>query len=88
LNEPAVNEFAASSYLAYRHSWWSPLISRPGLFLFLVACSTVHAQDWPVYAGDPGGMKYSKLRQIDRSNVQQLKPAWIFHTTDISDGTK
>lgn len=41
-----------------------------------------------MYAGDPGGMKYSKLRQIDRSNVQQLKPAWIFHTTDISDGTK
>lgn len=41
-----------------------------------------------MHSGDPGGMKYSALKQIDRGNVQRLRPAWIFHTGDISDGTK
>jgi quinoprotein glucose dehydrogenase len=36
--------------------------------------------DWPVYGGDPGGSKYSTLRQIDRTNVKNLKPAWTFST--------
>ena len=53
----------------------------------LLAWASAQAQDWPVYAGDPGGTKYSKLRQIDRSNIAKLKPAWIYHTTDASDGT-
>ena len=46
------------------------------------------AQDWKSYGGDPGGGKFSGLRQIDRSNVGRLKPLWIYHTGDISDGTK
>lgn len=37
-------------------------------------------QDWPVYGGDPGGMKYSPLTQIDRSNVHRLRPAWMWRT--------
>ena len=45
-------------------------------------------QDWLVYAGNPGGTKYSPLREINRENVQKLRPAWIFHTRDISDGTR
>jgi quinoprotein glucose dehydrogenase len=32
--------------------------------------------DWPVYGGDPGGMKYSPLAQITRDNVRLLEPAW------------
>jgi quinoprotein glucose dehydrogenase len=43
--------------------------------------------DWPTYGNDPGGMRYSELTQINRSNVSQLKVAWIFHTGDISDGS-
>ena len=46
------------------------------------------AQDWTVYAGDPGGMKYSPLKEITRKNVQRLRPTWIFHTGDVSDGTR
>ncbi|HZR21054.1 MAG TPA: pyrroloquinoline quinone-dependent dehydrogenase [Verrucomicrobiae bacterium] len=42
--------------------------------------------DWPCYGRDPGGMRYSPLRQINRDNVARLKPVWVFHTGDISDG--
>jgi len=44
------------------------------------------AQDWPSYGGDPGGMKYSPLEQINRRNVQQLEVAWEYDTGDSSDG--
>lgn len=57
----------------------------PQLVLFLFA-TTVHAQDWRYYAGDPGGQKHSNLKQIDKKNVSQLKVAWTFHTGDVSDG--
>jgi len=42
--------------------------------------ATLWAQQWPYYGGDAGGMKYSKLKQINTKNVTQLKVAWIFHT--------
>ena len=44
--------------------------------------------DWPNYGNDPGGMRYSSLSQINRENVSKLKVAWIFHTGDISDGSR
>ena len=37
---------------------------------------------WPVYGGDPGGSKYSALRQINRKNVSSLQVAWTFSTGD------
>src|SRR5215831_6398834 len=43
--------------------------------------------DWPYYAGDAGGSRYSQLAQIDRSNVAQLQVAWEYHTGDVSDGS-
>ena len=39
-------------------------------------------KDWPVYGGDPGGSKYSTLKQINRGNVTKLKPAWTFSTDE------
>ncbi|HEV2425182.1 MAG TPA: pyrroloquinoline quinone-dependent dehydrogenase [Terriglobia bacterium] len=42
--------------------------------------------DWPVYGHDPGGMRYSPLKEINRGNVSQLQVAWTFHTGDISNG--
>ncbi len=36
--------------------------------------------DWPSYGHDPGGMKYSPLRQIDTANISKLHRAWTFHT--------
>ena len=44
------------------------------------------AQQWRYYGGDAGAMKYSPLEQINRSNVEQLEPAWQFDAGDASDG--
>ncbi len=43
-----------------------------------VMISMIHSQgaptnvEWPVAAGSPGGMRYSPLKQINASNVNQL----------------
>src|SRR5512134_3664285 len=34
--------------------------------------------DWPRYAGDLAGTKYSKLTQINTTNVSTLVQAWTF----------
>ena len=44
--------------------------------------------DWANYGSDPGGMRYSPLTQINRRNVSKLKVAWVYHTGDVSDGTR
>jgi quinoprotein glucose dehydrogenase len=39
----------------------------------------LHGQnDWPAYGHDPGGQRYSPLKQINISNVTKLAPAWNF----------
>ncbi len=47
---------------------------------------------WPVYGGDPGGMKYSSLTSINRDNVARLTPAWEWTVGEApipqSDSTK
>lgn len=46
-----------------------------------VMISVAHAQtDWPVYGHDPGGMRYSPLKQINTSNVSELRLVWTFDT--------
>jgi len=45
------------------------------------------AQEWPAWGGDPGGTRYSKLKQINRANVAKLKVAWTYNTGELSDGT-
>lgn len=54
------------------------------LSLLVLVC--VSAQEWRSYGSDPGGSKYSALKQIHRGNVAQLKVAWTYHTGDMSDG--
>ncbi len=39
-------------------------------------------REWRHYGGDPGCTRYSKLDQINRSNVHNLRLAWTFHTGD------
>jgi alcohol dehydrogenase (cytochrome c) len=36
-------------------------------------------ENWPSYNGDYTGRRYSSLREINRSNVAQLRAAWVFH---------
>lgn len=38
--------------------------------------------DWPAYGGGPAGMRYSPLKQINRSNVNKLQVAWSYDATD------
>jgi quinoprotein glucose dehydrogenase len=54
----------------------------------LLALTLIADGDWPYYGRDPGGTKFSPLKQIDRSNVQKLKVAWTFHTGDMYKGEK
>jgi len=39
-------------------------------------------QDWPAYGGAPENNHYSKLAQINRSNVKRLAVAWSFDTQE------
>ncbi|MGI9180462.1 MAG: hypothetical protein ACR2H9_08185, partial [Longimicrobiaceae bacterium] len=34
------------------------------------------AGDWASYGGDPGGVRFSALREITRDNVGRLEVAW------------
>ena len=41
--------------------------------------TTPVGENWPSYNGDYTGRRFSSLREINRSNVVQLRPAWVFH---------
>ena len=43
-------------------------------------------ETWEVYQGDPGRNQYSALKQINKTNVNQLRIAWTFHTGDVWGG--
>lgn len=43
--------------------------------------------NWTSVGGDAGGSRYSKLSQINTSNVARLRPAWTFQTGDMKGGT-
>jgi quinoprotein glucose dehydrogenase len=56
--------------------------------LFLWLASRLSAQSapdttWPNYGNDPGGTRYSPAKQIDRTNVTQLKVAWTYRTSAL-----
>jgi len=42
-------------------------------------------QEWRAYGHDPGGMRYSPLHQIDRTNVSKLQRAWTYVVNRGSD---
>src|SRR5436309_585676 len=39
--------------------------------------------EWRSYGHDAGGMRFSSLAQIDRSNVARLTRAWTYHTGEL-----
>lgn len=47
------------------------------------AQSGLPTSDWPAVGGDAGGMRWSQHTRIDRTNVQQLAPAWTFRTGEM-----
>jgi quinoprotein glucose dehydrogenase len=52
----------------------SAALLRPG--------RTASDADWPNVGNDPGGTRFSTLKQINRANVRDLKPAWTYRTGD------
>ena len=63
------------------------------LRLLALACpasvqDVLPADDWPWVGGDPGGMRYSTLEQIDVDNVDRLELAWTWHTGELERGPK
>lgn len=38
--------------------------------------------DWPQVGNDSGRTRFSSLKQINKNNVANLKPAWTFHGND------
>ncbi len=54
------------------------------LYFFAAFAGAVCAQtDWPAYGHDPGGMRFSPLKQIDTGNVNRLVRAWTYHTGEM-----
>ena len=46
------------------------------------------AEEWPIYGGGPEGIRYSKLSQINRENVETLQVAWSFDSGDAFPGSE
>jgi quinoprotein glucose dehydrogenase len=51
------------------------------LFTSLYAAAEV---EWPAYGGGPADIRYSSLKQINRTNVGRLEVAWSYDTADGS----
>jgi quinoprotein glucose dehydrogenase len=54
------------------------------LALLRGADTSKQERGWPAYGGGPEGIRYSSLRQINRSNVSRLRVAWTYDTDDGS----
>lgn len=39
--------------------------------------------DWTTYHGDPSGNRYTRLTQIDKTNVSGLAPKWVFPIPNV-----
>ena len=48
-------------------------------FFFALAALAGAQTDWPTFGHDPGGNRYSPLRQITPANVGTLTRAWTYH---------
>jgi quinoprotein glucose dehydrogenase len=58
---------------------------HPIAILWYVAVAQIPAPqgEWPVYGHDAGGSRYSPLTQVSRTNVRELRPAWVYRTGDL-----
>ena len=63
-----------------------PLPPVPRVFAPLPHVNAKTSVNWAEVGNDKGGMRYSLLTQINKSNVKSLKPAWVFHGGDAAQG--
>lgn len=64
---------------------WRTLVKSIFFAVLLnTVASTARAQSgWSSYGGDPGGARYSPLKQINTKNVKSLKQVWAFQTGEL-----
>ena len=67
------------------------LFTAAFLFLFIASANAASLdgatqEDWPHFGGSQAAWRYSGLDQVNRDNVDKLRPAWLFHTDDYGDG--
>jgi glucose dehydrogenase len=43
-------------------------------------------QNWMSYGGNYSAHRFSALDQVNRENVKQLVPVWMFHTGELQGG--
>jgi quinoprotein glucose dehydrogenase len=58
-------------------------ILRTVLFAGIFVPALYPQADWPAYAHDPGGQRYSPLNKINATTISRLRPAWQY---DIDPG--
>jgi quinoprotein glucose dehydrogenase len=51
--------------------------------LAILVCGFATSQEWPFYGGDQGSTKYSRLEQINRTNIRKLQIAWEWRTGEV-----
>jgi quinoprotein glucose dehydrogenase len=59
-------------------------LSRPAGLLALVLLAAAPASGWDHWGGDPGGQKFSSLKEITPDNVGNLVRAFEYHTGDLA----
>lgn len=68
---------------------------KKGLICFFIVSHTVTVKtacrlpkpqtvNWDAAGGNEGQTNYSALSQINKENVYQLKPAWIYHSENAA----
>ena len=56
--------------------------------LVVLLAIAARAEDWPHVGNDPGGTRYSPLKQIQKNNVRQLRIAWTYRLGEITETQK
>jgi len=63
------------------------LAAASAFILFLATRLPAADTGWSVYGGNPGGTRYSSLKQITPGNVTKLKVVWTYHTGALQPET-
>ncbi len=78
---PICRNCSVMGSLIYRSAW----LVLAWLFVSGQLCADSSDQEWRFYGHDPGGMRFSPLTQINRSNVQRLQRAWTYDASRNSN---
>ena len=57
---------------------------KPLSLIIALLANAAYAADWACVGRDPGCTRYSTLQQINRTNVAQLRVAWVYHTGELN----